>query len=228
MKTISEMTELEILSLTDEDVSVRIKLKKAEEGIQLIDKPQEPSYFNIEEPNITVYTCGLFGDDLVFQSIEELTNVVESIKKAKTKTKLSYDYSKLGSDFKYLDTLKSKRFSDEWSTISSNQVYSSELYSEISTLAMQNKKLKETYEKDLKSYHSALQESKWIEDEINEQVSSVRGKYYKMDNYARKFKNDYLPLANNDENVAMKFLEKAYNLSDEEQKYVFENYSKIN
>ena len=30
------------------------KLKKAEEGIQLIDKPLEPSYFNIEEPNITV------------------------------------------------------------------------------------------------------------------------------------------------------------------------------
>lgn len=228
MKAVSEMTELEILSLTDEDVHLRIKLKKAEEGIQLIDKPAEPSYFDIEEPNITVYTCGLFGDVLVFQSIEELTSVVESIKNAKTKTKLSYDYSKLGSDFKYLDTLKSKRFSDEWSTISSNQVYSSELYSEVYTLAMQNKKLKETYEKDLKSYHSVLQESKWIEDEINEQVGSVRNKYYKMDNYVRRFKCDYLPLANNDENVAMKFLNKAYNLSDEEQKYVFENYSKIN
>ena len=71
-----------------------------------------------------------------------------------------------------------------------------------------------------------MDESRWVKDEINEKVSIVREKYYKMDNYVNSFKNDYLKLANDDENIAMAFLNKAYNLSNEEQKYVFENYKK--
>lgn len=40
MKGITEMTEQEILALTEEDVQKMIKLRMMEEGIKIMDKPQ--------------------------------------------------------------------------------------------------------------------------------------------------------------------------------------------
>lgn len=42
MKNISEMTEQEIIALSDEDVQKMIKLRMMEEGIKLLDKPKVP------------------------------------------------------------------------------------------------------------------------------------------------------------------------------------------
>ena len=39
MKGITEMTEQEILALTEEDVQKMIKLRMMEEGIKIMDKP---------------------------------------------------------------------------------------------------------------------------------------------------------------------------------------------
>ena len=56
MKKLNEMTELEILALTDDQIEKIVKYRKAEEGVVLMEKPIEPSYE--EEPNkdITLYT----------------------------------------------------------------------------------------------------------------------------------------------------------------------------
>ena len=56
MKQIKDLTEQEVLNLTDDDVILRIKLKKAEEGVMLLPAPQVPSYFDIKKPEKTVYT----------------------------------------------------------------------------------------------------------------------------------------------------------------------------
>lgn len=40
MKGITEMTEQEILALTEEDVQKLIKLRMMEEGIKIMDKPE--------------------------------------------------------------------------------------------------------------------------------------------------------------------------------------------
>ena len=42
MKGITEMTEQEILALTEEDVQKLIKLRMMEEGIKIMDKPEVP------------------------------------------------------------------------------------------------------------------------------------------------------------------------------------------
>lgn len=42
MKGITEMTEQEILALTEEDVQKMIKLRMMEEGIKIMDKPKIP------------------------------------------------------------------------------------------------------------------------------------------------------------------------------------------
>ena len=227
MKKINELSEKEILDLTTEDVELMIKLKKAEEGVKLLPKPKEPTYFNIKAPDVVVYSCALFGDDLVFEDIEELNKVLNVIKNAASKYSLEYNWSKLSSDFKYARRDFKRPYNGEWHTITSNQVYSVELYNEIVDLAAQNKKLKEQYEKEIKEYESAINDAKWIEDEINGKVLEVKEKYWKFESYCRKFKYDYLPLSNENEAVAMNFMDKAYSLTDEQKEYVLANYSNI-
>lgn len=227
MKKINELSEKEILDLKTEDVELMIKLKKAEEGIKLLPKPKEPTYFNIKAPDMVVYSCALFGDDLGFEDIEELNKVLNVIKNAVSKYRLDYDWNKLSSDFKYARRDFKRPYNGEWHTIASSQVYSVELYNEIVDLAAQNKKLKEQYEKEIKEYESAINDAKWIEDEINGKVLEVKEKYWKLESYCRKFKYDYLPLSNENESVAMNFMDKAYSLTDEQKEYVLANYSNI-
>jgi len=229
MKTLKEMTEQEVLSLTDEEVALRIKLKKAEEGIKLVPRPTKPSYFEIAEADKTVYTCELFGDDVCFESIEELNKLIELLVNSETKCSVTYDYNKAGSEYSYITSkMKTKGYSyKEWTATSSKRVYSLEMYNKLVDMIAQNKKMKEQYEKELKEYENAINDAKWIEDEINDIVRAVRDKYWKLEEYCRKFKIDYLPLSDNSEEVAMKFMDKAYSLTTEQQAYILGNYKTI-
>lgn len=47
MKNINEMTEQEILALTEEDVQKMIKLRMMEEGIKIMDRPRVPELFEV-------------------------------------------------------------------------------------------------------------------------------------------------------------------------------------
>lgn len=226
MKNLKELTEQEILALTDEEITLRIKLKKAEEGIKLVPKPKMPSYFDIEEPDKTVYMCELFSDDLCFENMDELTKLIQLISGSDTKCSVTYDYNKAGSEYSYITSkMKTRGYSyKEWSSTNSKRVYSIEKYNALVDMIAQNKKMKEQYEKELKDYEAAISEAKWIEDEINDRVREVRDKYWKLNEYCRKFKLDYLPLADDNEEVAMKFMDKAYSLTDEQKEYVLTNY----
>jgi len=227
MKKINELSEQEILNLTTEDVELMIKLRKAEEGIKLVAKPRLPDYFEIKPPDLIVYSFTLFGDELVFENIEDLNKVINVIKNASSKKRVDYDWNKLGSDYKYAESELKKPYNGDWHTTKSEHVYSLELYNEISDLAAQNKKLKDQYEKELKEYEASLSEVKWIEDDINEKVSEVKDKYWELESFCRKFKYDYMPLSSDNENIAMNFMDKAYSLTDEQKDYVLANYKNL-
>ena len=227
MKSISELTEQEILALTTEDVELLIKFKKVQEGIKLIPKPKTPSYFEITPPDKVVYSCTLFGDGLVFEDIEELNNVINVIKGTASKFRLEYDWNKLGGDFKYAKKELKQPYSGEWHSTTSSQVYSVELYNAISDLASQNKKIKTQYEEELKEYEEAVENAKWIEDEINNAVFAVKEKYWKLESFCRKFKFDYMPLSVENESIAMAFMDKAYSLTEEQKEYVLSNYKTV-
>lgn len=227
MKKISELTEKEIYALTPDEVALMIKLRKAEEGIRLIEKPLAPSYFNVPEPDRVIYSCFLFGDTLVFEDVEEINTVISAISKANSKRCVEYDWNKATSDHKYIKNELKGGYGTKWDTVTTVRVYSPELYLQVAEQIAQNKKMKDKYEADLKEYDGKIKEALWVESEINDRVSEIQEKFWKMEDYARRFKLDYLPLSENNEEVAMKFLNKAYSLNDEEKAYVLENYSAI-
>lgn len=226
MKKITEMTEQEILALTEEDVQKMIKLQMMEEGIKIMDKPQVPELFDIEPADLEVFTIPFLGD-FAFTSMEDANAVAEALRNAKTLRKVEYDWNKMGSGCKYL--VKKEKYSYSSSpdfSVNSEFVYSKELYTKISGFAAQNKVLKEQAQKDQEEYDAQLSEASEIISEIRSRVEEVKAKYERLERLVYKFASDYYPLSDNNEDMAIKFMAKAYSLNDEEKEYILSEYSK--
>lgn len=95
MKGFTEMTEQEILALTEEDVQKLIKLRMMEEGIKIMDKPKIPELFEIEPADIQYFSIPLL-DGFAFTDINEATKVAEILKSAKSLRKVDYVGINLG------------------------------------------------------------------------------------------------------------------------------------
>jgi len=226
MKKINEMTEQEILALTEEDVHKMIKLRMMEEGIKIIDKPKVPELFEIEPADTQYFSIPLL-EGFAFTDMEEAVKVADVLKSAKSLRKVDYDWNKLGSDYRFLK--KSERYKFNGATdfdIISGWAYSNELYAKIFDFAAQNESMKKQAEKDKNEYESILSASQELVSDIRERVSKVRNKYERLERLSFKFATDYYPLSDNNEDMAMKFMEKAYSLNDEEQAFIRSDYKK--
>lgn len=224
MKKITEMTEQEILALTEEDVQKIIKLRMMEEGIKIMDKPEVPELFEIEPADLKTFTIPFF-EGYAFTDMEEANAVAEALRNAKTLRKVEYDWNKLGSDYKHLVKKDKYNYSIKPDfEVNCSFVYSSELYEKISNFAVQNKVMKEQAAKDQKEYDEKIQEASGITTEIRERVSEVRSKYMRLNDLTRRFAIDYFPLSDNNEDMAIKFMTKAYSLTEEEKEYVLSSY----
>ena len=227
MKGFTEMTEQEILALTEEDVQKMIKLRMMEEGIKLLDKPKVPELFEIEPADTQYFSIPLL-DGFAFTDIEEATKVAEILKSAKSLRKVDYDWNRLGSEYKYLK--KSERYKFNGNSdfdILSGWAYSDELYAKISSFAAQNKVMKEQAAKDRKEYDEKMQEASGIISEISGRVKEVKVKYERLNRLTYKFATDYYPLSDHNEDMAMKFMAKAYSFTDEEKEYILQNYKEL-
>ena len=222
MKGITEMTEQEILALTEEDVQKMIKLRMMEEGIKIMDKPKIPELFEIEPADIQYFSIPLL-DGFAFTDINEATKVAEILKSAKSLRKVDYDWNKLGSDYKFLK--KSERY--KFNGNSDFDIISGWAYSKISNFAAQNKVMKEQAAKDQKEYDEKMQEASGIISEISGWVKEVKVKYERLNRLTYKFATDYYPLSDHNEDMAMKFMAKAYSFTDEEKEYILQNYKEL-
>lgn len=228
MKRLEELTEQEIKNLSYDDIELLIKLRKAEEGVKFITRPIQPDLQKVAEPDMMVYSCRILGDNIVFGEMKDINDVVTLLQKITKKYKLGYDYNKTGSSKKYAssDIEKGLYGGETLYDIKSQRVYSVDLYNEVADIIKNNDILNEEYEKALKEYQKSIDDSKWIEKEVKDKVYEVQNKYEQLEAYYRLFKNEYLPLADNDTSIAMKFMNKAYSLNDEQKEYIFNEYDK--
>lgn len=228
MKKISEMTEQEILALSEQDVQNMIKFRMMEEGIKVIDKPKKPELFEIEPADQKVYTISVL-DGYAFTDFAEAQKVADALREAKSFRKVDYDWNKLGSNFKYLEKKDRYTYNNEGDfSISEISVYSSKLYANIVDFAAQNKAMQKQVEKDMAEYDNAYAAASDITLEIRSRISEVREKHERLERLMHSFANDYYPLSGNNEEMAMKFMSKAFTLTDDEEKYILEHYKDIN
>jgi hypothetical protein len=210
MKNISELTDEEILQLTDADLELMVKFQMAKEGYKILPQPEAPIYEELPKPNITGYKVR--GCEFIFTDINianhissELINVAD----------YAFEYKYRPSNY---DKALIKKVPDLGS-ISSELYYDLEAFDLIENKAKLNKKIKDNYESELNDYNEAYEQSSQIRDEI-------WNKYYEVINKYQDFKklknlyNEYLLLSNSDKKIAMSFLKKAYNVSDEAETFI--------
>jgi len=226
VKKINELTEQEILNLSTEGIDKMIKFRMAEEGIKFIDYPTKPEYHEVPKPTTKVYYCHLLGTSLSFTDMEELNSVLEVINGCKSICSVDNNYD-LSEGHKYY--MKDKIENATWSTEAPDTivpitVYTHKEYSEVKEKLKENAKNKKDFKAKLKEYDNAIKDAQWVRDEIMERVNEITSKYNKLGNYIHRFNSEYLPLADNNKEIAMKFLNKAYSLTKEEQEYVLANH----
>lgn len=228
MKKINEMTEQEILALSENDIQNMIKFRMMEEGIKVIDKPKKPELFEIEPADQKVYIIPVL-DGYAFTDFAEAQKVADALREAKSFRKVDYDWNKLGSNFKYLEKKDRYTYNNEGDfSISEISVYSSKLYANIVDFAAQNKAMQKQVEKDMAEYDNAYAAASDITLEIRSRISEVREKHERLERLMHSFANDYYPLSGNNEEMAMKFMSKAFTLTGDEEKYILEHYKDIN
>ena len=228
MKKINEMTEQEILALSENDIQNMIKFRMMEEGIKVIDKPKKPELFEIEPADQKVYVIPVL-DGYAFTDFAEAQKVADALREAKSFRKVDYDWNKLGSNFKYLEKKDRYTYNNEGDfSISEISVYSSKLYANIVDFAAQNKAMQKQVEKDMAEYDNAYAAASDITLEIRSRISEVREKHERLERLMHSFANDYYPLSGNNEEMAMKFMSKAFTLTGDEEKYILEHYKDIN
>jgi hypothetical protein len=214
MTPITEMTEQEILALTTADLDRLVQLRMAEEGIKLLQAPTEPTYADVPAPDVTVYDVGCL--DSVVDDRETALTIAEVIGQGKTHLRsLSY-----GRDYKtqYLGS-GAESAAYQAGEFKAKKVYSWSLWQSVSKTIEDNAKLKETYEKGLKEYRDATNEAAWVREEIYGRFDDVCAKYAKLERLRDTFA-EYLKLADGDQETALKFMDKAYSLTEDEKEYV--------
>lgn len=213
MKRFKELTEKEILLLSKESIERFINYEMMIEGIKLseVEAPKKP----IIKHDMKVYMIeGL--DNYCFLSMQDAERVASLIKSSSV-MKIENVWSlsdKCVSDVNY-DTMYYKPFevkSGECYKSSTIQTYQEEIDKYDKAMAEYNKNAPERERNELRA--------KEIKNEIYSEVNRVKIKYNEADRLASIFIFEYCPLSDNDPSVAMKFMSKAYDLSQWQEEYI--------
>jgi len=221
MKYITEMSESEILKLEGEDLEKMVQYKMALEGIKLLEKPSKPKYREVPEPDLELFYCDLLDSSYKFDSEAAVRTLVELIESSGVYT-TSHEYSV---DKDWAKPGLAKSYGNP-RTIQSMKVYSVDQYDVCRSAFKDNAKLEKSYDDKLATYKKAYEEAEWIREEVNEAYREAWNNENLRQSMYQKFQQ-YLLLAENNVDIAMNFLKKAYHdeCYDEMIEYIKERHS---
>ncbi|RLI72257.1 MAG: hypothetical protein DRP02_02265 [Candidatus Gerdarchaeota archaeon] len=211
----SDMTELQILALKDEQVEKILKYRKAQEGFKLLERPTEPEYEAELEKDVTFYSVGSLNG-YRFTKVEEANAVSHAIREAMPS--LVY-YSRYSSSPRVLSKMDSYDRKEASTSVSSEKFFSPALVEAAKQIEKRNDEAKKGYAEQKAEYEKYVEDVQWLIDEVWNRVFEIRRKYEKLARLQTDY-SEYLVLANNDEKIATAFMKKANAITDEELKII--------
>lgn len=217
MKTIDDYTTEELLKLTDEQIDKLYRLRLAENGIKIPNLPEKPNYEEEPQPDKTVYTVN--GIDVYFEKKEVADKFADMmIKNMDDLCKLEYTYS-VSPDAKYTEELKEDYGFRNGISISPKGVYSKALYNEIKDVLTRNKEKRDEYRNLKSEYDNQNSKASKHREYIMNKIKEAKKKEFEKSEMLRTF-NEYLDLADGNSEIAWNFMNKAYELSEEDKTYI--------
>ena len=197
VKRIDEMSKKKILELTNEDIATLIDLECAYEGIPLLpDCPSKPEVINHEKDLAAYEIAGYY-----FLTSEEASRVLEVLQSADTYIKEGWNddaqLKKIKDGDYYCPKIETRKF------------YSQQKLGDIKNELEEDKQLIVAYENKKKNYDAIFEKRKKVADRVCSIINEIKEDQEKQQLYSDEF-NRYLKLANNNQEVAMNFLLKAY------------------
>lgn len=198
MRQFDELTDEEILDLTDEQIERYVDLACAQEGVPFLPpEPKKPEETAIE-PDRSIYkVLGIeFGNKEDAQRVADLLLDCEV---------LATEYLP-GASYKHRGA--SRKDATEI-TVDAARVFTAERWDSVRQEAQAYEAAKRQYDADMKEFKEASnrrsEASEWIYDRLQE----ARSKGYRRDNLRRDYER-YLQLADGDERTAARFLADAH------------------
>lgn len=224
MKDWKLLTDEELAALTDKEVEFYTKLLYAQNGVKMLDIPEEPKV--IKEPyDLRVYyikgVTDYFGNNMVFIDLKEAEKIVDILKQCKTLGHNDYEVN-VGSENKYFEAGLSLKDNDCFAIIPKD-VYSKAKYLEIKNSVVEYENAKKKYKADREEYDKNHAKAIEVTQEFFFKLNGARDRMARRKELVVKFYNDYMPLAENAYRVAMGFLKKAYDISEDDEAYIKNN-----
>lgn len=217
MKYITELTEQEILKLTDYDRKLMIKYKQAEDGIKIVVYPESPEYKKVAEKDVKIFVISGLSSGYYFadkKDAEKTASLLDTFKY------LKYNYNYRDYNNRYVESVEDTSLF----TVGTELAYSKKLYKDVDEDIQYNSTLKKDYEEKLKEYNSSQSDSEYIKKEVNDLYYEVIRKYEKLDKLSWQFNKEYLPLykdfGDKAQELAMIAIKKAFSVSEEGEQYI--------
>lgn len=221
MKDFNKLTNEEVYNLTEADINLYKKLALAENGVKFPVRPERPNSEKID-PDLTIFTIDGLTDrwhGLCFRKMEDARAFVDLL--LKSASGICYKSSTYGQDC-YLKIGLPATFDGKQPSLNicSEKIYSEEVYSRAKKGIEKFNAEKNAYDKAFAEYEKELAKANEVTAFIDDKVTFVNEDYNRKIRLTRLFVNDYLPVAENNEEMAMKFLKKAYEVSEDDEKYI--------
>jgi len=198
MKQIEECTEIELLTLTNDEINEMIDYQCATQGIPLL--PEEP-VLKMEKPqivpDIVMYSVG----DLMFSKQEDALDLCDHLANF---TLYSSEYLPNGG-YNYQTALAT----DEPPSINQRKFYSKAYWNTVKGEMETFKEVEAGYNKLKEEYNEIKDRRDPIEDKIRNTIAKARDAKGRKIKYGEMYLK-YLGLANGDKEIAMKFLTDAH------------------
>lgn len=222
MKLIRDLTEQEILNLTDEQVRDLCISEHIVRGVRIPIAPKKPEIKEIDQPNSICYYIEALPNYL-FTTMNDAKKVYDAIMAVKPNMR-SLEYKYFGDNvFRYPDTIIDGTYRESALSISTIKCYKSfDDVDKFANDAKENYEKQKDYKAEMEVYNREKEESDKINSIVLSRINEVRSKYNAYNAHLDVFKTLYIPVSDSKEE-AMKFFKLAYKIDKEEEDYILDN-----
>ncbi len=218
MKRIKEMSDEELLALTEEDISFHIKFTMAERGIPIFPPPDKVELIDVETEGEQFYKCEDLFSNLLFRSAEDAQKVLNLFEEIKV-CRFSKDWNE--PEGQYIEGYKSHDYSGEPKNveIASVKVRDKKSFEELQNTLKENKKRNTAYDNELKKFRESQKGSNDCRDDVLMPIEKARTRQ-RDKKIAKNRMEEYMSLANDNFSQAIIFFQKAYTPDEDVDQYL--------
>lgn len=212
MKKWTELSEEELYTLTEEEIKNYENIICAENGVPIISKPKEPTE-KFPSKDIEVFRIRGVETNLLLTSLDEANQLLSLLKSFKTLGVSNYVN---GIVYYCNGTQRDYRNEPMDITMSSEQMLNSEKIMDY----LKVKTLYENYDEELNKYNEINFRKTEVTEDFHKELSKARESMDRKIEYLRIFNETYLPIAEGNKDVAIKFMKAAYHISENDETYI--------